>query len=145
MPRERKQRGRRTYKKRKRDDEDVSDTYHRGPDDDAKIENDENTFVGVVSTPLREPVFYGLLSDEEQEYFKQADSLLAFNQFPNADDRTLFLKSVFKEANGKELKLASSQSCSRLLERLIILSEPAQLTTIFARLRGQYVFPLFFA
>ncbi|KAG5993877.1 hypothetical protein E4U43_003372 [Claviceps pusilla] len=78
-----------------------------------------------------EKEFFGMLADEEQEYFRRADEMLELNQFPTTQDRDLFLESVFKEAQGKELKLASSQSCSRLMERLIQLSSTSQKKHLF--------------
>lgn len=78
-----------------------------------------------------ETEFYGMLADEEQEYFRRADEMLELNQFPTPDERDMFLESVFKEAQGKELKLASSQSCSRLMERLIQLSNTSQKKHLF--------------
>lgn len=80
---------------------------------------------------LEEKEFFGMLADEEQEYFRRADEMLELNQFPTAEDRDIFLQSVSKEALGKELKLASSQSCSRLMERLIQLSSTAQKKHLF--------------
>ena len=71
--------------------------------------------------------FYGMLDEEEQEYFKRADTMLELNQFPNLEERELFLANVYAEANGKELKIANSQSCSRLMERLILMSSSGQL------------------
>ncbi|KAF4925703.1 Nucleolar protein 9 [Colletotrichum viniferum] len=79
--------------------------------------------------PERE--FFGMLADEEQEYFRRADEMLELNQFPSPEDRDIFLHSVYKEAQGKELKLASSQSLSRLMERLILLSNTKQKKQIF--------------
>ncbi|KLU91706.1 hypothetical protein MAPG_10224, partial [Magnaporthiopsis poae ATCC 64411] len=75
--------------------------------------------------------FFGMLSDEEQEYFRRADEMLELNDFPSPDDRAVFIDNVFKEAAGKELKLASSQSCSRLMERLILLSTTRQKKRLF--------------
>lgn len=75
--------------------------------------------------------FFGMLSDEEQEYFRRADEMLELNDFPSPDDRAVFIDNVFKEAAGKELKLASSQSCSRLMERLILLSSTRQKKRLF--------------
>ncbi|KAG6002844.1 hypothetical protein E4U21_002729 [Claviceps maximensis] len=80
---------------------------------------------------LEEKEFFGMLADEEQEYFRRADEMLELNQFPTTQDRDMFLQSVFKEAQGKELKLASSQSCSRLMERLIQLSNTSQKKHLF--------------
>jgi len=84
-----------------------------------------------------ESVFYGLLDEEEQEYFKKADDLLEVNQFNDPEERYLFLANLYKEADGKELKLACSQSCSRLMERLILLSAPDQLKRLFQKFNGQ--------
>jgi len=87
--------------------------------------------------PERE--FFGHLADEEQEYFRRADELLELNDFPTVDDRDIFIENVFKEAHGKELKLASSQSCSRLMERLILLSTTQQKKHLFAAFAGHFL------
>lgn len=79
--------------------------------------------------PERE--FFGMLADEEQEYFRHADELLELNQFSSVEDREMFLQNVYKEARGKELKLACSQSCSRLMERLVLLSNTQQKKSLF--------------
>lgn len=84
-----------------------------------------------------EQVFFGMLDEEEQEYFKRADEMLEMNNFADAEERSLFLANVYREANGKELKIANSQSCSRLMERLIQLSTPAQLKTLFQKFSGK--------
>lgn len=84
-----------------------------------------------------ENVFYGLLDEEEQEYFKKADDMLEVNQFADPEERYLFLSNLYKEAAGKELKIACSQSCSRLMERLIILSSADQLKKLFQKFNGQ--------
>jgi nucleolar protein 9 len=82
--------------------------------------------------------FFGMLSDEEQEYFRHADELLELNDFPSPDDRAVFLQSVYTEAEGKELKLACSQSCSRLMERLILLSNTRQKKHLFQQFSGHF-------
>ncbi|CAM1504252.1 Fc.00g018430.m01.CDS01 [Cosmosporella sp. VM-42] len=86
-----------------------------------------------------EKEFFGMLADEEQEYFRRADELLELNQFPSTEDRDVFLENVYKEAEGKELKLASSQSCSRLMERLIQLSNTAQKKRLFEAFGGHFL------
>jgi nucleolar protein 9 len=83
------------------------------------------------------PPFYGTLDEGEQAYFKQADNILEVNQFPNDDERALFVANVYREAAGKELKVANSQSCSRFLERLIRMSTASQLKGLFQKLQGQ--------
>ncbi|KKF96840.1 Nucleolar protein 9 [Ceratocystis platani] len=87
--------------------------------------------------PERE--FFGMLTDEEQEYFRSADEVLELNQFPTPEDRRIFLANVYKEARGKELKLASSQSCSRLMERLILLSTRKQKKHLFEQFAGHFL------
>ena len=81
--------------------------------------------------------FFGMLDDEEQEYFRKADEMLELNSFADPEERDLFLANVYREAEGKELKLANSQSCSRLMERLIQLSSPHQLKKLFQKFNGK--------
>ncbi|KAF2835920.1 ARM repeat-containing protein [Patellaria atrata CBS 101060] len=83
--------------------------------------------------------FYGMLDEEEQEYFKRADEMLELNQFGDPEERTLFLENVYREADGKELKIANSQSCSRLMERLILLSTPEQLKRLFQKFSTHFL------
>ena len=144
MPRENKQRGRRGKdKKRKHDDEELDE------EPDAKklkslIEQDflpfpdplEGAADDGASGPSGKP-FYGTLDESEQEYFKHADDMLELNQFANTEERDVFLNSVYREADGKELKIANSQSCSRLLERLILVSNSNQLKVLFQKFSGQ--------
>ncbi|KAK5146227.1 hypothetical protein LTR04_001097 [Oleoguttula sp. CCFEE 6159] len=80
-----------------------------------------------------------MLDEEEQGYFKRADEMLELNQFDNPEERSLFLASVFREAEGKELKIANSQSCSRLMERLVLLATPVQLKTLFQKFSGHFL------
>ena len=148
MPKENKKRGRREEKKRKLDVNDVPLGSKRqkyevaSEDQDVEIITDYDLTLNQnydAATPAEESPFYGFLDLEEQEYFKRADSMLEVNQFADEEERALFLANVFKEANGKELKIASSQSCSRLMERLIIVSNASQLKALFYRFGGQYV------
>ncbi len=158
MPREHRKRGRREEQKKKRqrdtDDEPTSKRLKKDHselvDDDTHIADAHEANYDInhhdpsssqateAVTPASAP-FYGLLDEDEHEYFRRADELLEVNQFEDADARKLFLESVWKEADGKELKIASSQSSSRLLERLILLSTPAQLKNLFQKFNGQYV------
>lgn len=86
-----------------------------------------------------EQPFYGMLDESEQEYFKSADETLDLNMFNDPEERELFLTNLYREAEGKELKLANSQSCSRLMERLIQLSTPDQLKRLFTKYSGNFV------
>lgn len=83
--------------------------------------------------------FYGLLDEEESEYFQRANEMLELNQFQDTEERSLFVDSVYSEANGKELKIACSQGCSRLMEKLISMSNAQQLRRIFSKFVGSFL------
>ena len=148
MPKEHRKRGRREEKKRKREEEEGQTTASKrqkseDAEEDVEIIVDggggaghQEGFPDHAPQPGELP-FYGLLGEDEQEYFKKADSMLELNQFADPEERSLFLANVYKEANGKELKIANSQSCSRLMERLILLSTPDQLKKLFQKFSGQ--------
>jgi nucleolar protein 9 len=144
MPKENKKRGRRADKKRKlettNDEEEPSKRQRQ--EEEPVVEASEEYATqeggeyaeegeeGYGGYPGERP-FYGLLDEEEQEYFRKAGEVLDLNQFPDAEERNAFVESVYREAEGKELKLANSQSCSRLFERLLRLSTASQLKKVF--------------
>ena len=156
MPKEHRKRGRRGEKqKRKRDTEDSFPTSKRRKSEDAEdngaqiITSAQETHFsgsgkelsldkGEELSPYETP-FYGLLDEQEQEYFKQADSILGLNSFADPAERDLFLENVYREAQGKELKIASSQSCSRLMERLISSSSSSQLKGLWTKFNGHFL------
>ena len=152
MPKEHKKRGRREEKKRKREEDndndlsskkELKDEDHNSEEVEIIVDGDaavRHSRLAVLEPPCETP-FYGLLDEGEQEYFRRADEMLEVNQFADAEERNLFLTNVYREANGKELKIASSQSCSRLMERLILLSTPEQLKALFGKFSGQYAIP----
>lgn len=147
MPKEHKRRGRREEKKKRRYEDDGQreeeppshrlKQQHRLLDTIEDAVEADTTYYADVYDGRPEIPFYGLLDEDEQEYFKSADSMLELNQFANEDEKTLFLTSIYQEAKGKELKIVSSQSCSRLMERLIMMSSSSQLKSLFQTLNGQ--------
>jgi nucleolar protein 9 len=162
MPRENKKRGKRGDKKRKHEEvaeEDVEASKRVRVEDEPVSQNStmenrdfepldqgtggEELYVAGVSQGT-ERAFYGMLDEDEAEYFRKADDMLELDDFADPEERTLFLDNVFKEADGKELKIACSQSSSRLMERLINLSNPRQLNKLFQKFNGQLVF-IFYA
>ncbi|KAG4433783.1 hypothetical protein IFR05_010750 [Cadophora sp. M221] len=162
MPKENKHsRGRRDEKKlkrkRERGEDDTQDQNKRQKSQDPVAEEDTDVqFIGTnnaAAAPTMgdgfaeglgegdgatERPFYGMLEDQEQEYFRRADELLEQNDFPSEEERALFLANVYREAEGKELKIACSQSCSRLMERLILLSTVEQKKKLFVTFGGNY-------
>lgn len=148
MPKENKHsRGRRDEKKlkRKRDkgEEEFPESKRQKSQDPAEDDNlivrahDPNGDDDEEGGELERP-FYGMLDDQEQEYFRRADELLENNDFPSDEERSLFLANVYREAEGKELKIACSQSCSRLMERLILLSTVEQKKQLFDKFKDNY-------
>lgn len=83
--------------------------------------------------------FFGLLDDQEHEYFRLQTEILDANTFESDEDRTAFVNSFFREASGKLLKLANSQGCSRLLERMMALASPEQLKMTFQMCNGNFL------
>ncbi|KAK3698037.1 Glutamate decarboxylase 2 [Vermiconidia calcicola] len=146
MPQPNKKRGRRMGdKKRKHEDGDDDPEPPESSSKRQKSTNDDMNASHVQSMSLEsayppmEKAFFGVLDDEEQEYFKRADDMLESNAFGDHDERSLFLANVYREADGKELKIAQSQSCSRLMERLIQFSTPSQLKTLFEKFGGNFI------
>ncbi|KAH9213662.1 armadillo-type protein [Leptodontidium sp. 2 PMI_412] len=164
MPKENKySRGRRDEKKlkrkRERGEDDTQGQNKRQKSQDPAVEEDIDVqFIGTDNAAAApsmgdgfaegqgegegegatERPFYGMLEDQEQEYFRRADELLEQNDFPSEEERALFLANVYREAEGKELKIACSQSCSRLMERLILLSTVEQKKKLFVTFAGNY-------
>jgi nucleolar protein 9 len=146
MPKANKKRGRHAEKKRRLEDQNedhVSPKRQKIHDqniDNQNVQGEEDDYAAHIPGGPTDRPFYGLLDDEEQEYFRKVGELLELNQFTGPDDRHAFVESVYTQADGKELKLANSQSCSRVLERLIQLSSPAQLKKLFQKFSGKYVY-----
>ncbi|KAF8860683.1 ARM repeat-containing protein [Acephala macrosclerotiorum] len=148
MPKENKNsRGRRAEKKEKRKRDDDGEEAPIPKRQKSEDPADEVQIFGTDNAPMQdggeeggatERPFYGMLEDEEQEYFRRADEMLDLNDFPSPEDRSLFLANVYREAEGKELKIACSQSCSRLMERLILLSTVEQKKKLFENFAGNF-------
>lgn len=123
-----KPRGRKLAKKQDHitDDKEVEQAhYHQ-----TAIEENEN--------PSDPQMFFGVLDRDQLEYFKQAESSLSLDAFESPDEKLQFLTSVVNEIHGKELKLATSQICSKLMERLILESDGIQLKNIFKSFNGYF-------
>lgn len=145
MPREQKKRGRREQQKRDRNVTDIEPSpKRRRLEEDQSVNNEPEIEVhgdagdDFISFGETEPVdvlphnqFYGLLEPEEQEYYANVNAKLSANDFESDDDRDLFIQAVHRETQGKEMKVASSQSCSRYLEKVIVLSNADQLAALF--------------
>ena len=153
MPKGNKKRGRRDEKeKRKRQQQDEEEAVsgelkrHKIQDEDWKQDeitlNENPSDYPLVDNGQSTHEFFGLLDDEEQAYFKRAAQMLDLNEFVtgSSEERDAFLAGVWKECQGKELKLASSQSCSRLLEKLIQYATSDQLKSLFQSFSGHFTY-----
>ncbi|KAJ5095361.1 hypothetical protein NUU61_004717 [Penicillium alfredii] len=155
MPREKQKRGRRAEQKVKDESKrkidgvndepvakrmkpsDETEPYEQNADYipfEPEAAEDEQDHGGSGDMP-----FYGLLDAEEQEYFSRANEMLELNQFQDAEERSLFVDGVYQEANGKELKIACSQGCSRLLEKLLSMSDMRQIRRMFSKFLGHFL------
>jgi nucleolar protein 9 len=150
MPKQQKKRGRRAEQKRKlEDDNDELESSKRQRHDESEEQPVQADFAdnpnyiplegAKASGRPEDTPFFGLLDEEEVEYFKKAGEMLELNQFAGPADREDFVTSVYTQAQGKELKLAFTQATSRTLERLIQLSSPLQLKILFQAFSEKYV------
>lgn len=151
MPRENKKRGRRGEEKKRKLEQTEEDDFEQSKRLRVQEGDHEQDFYPLSAEQQNVPYengadesglmadkpFFGMLDEEEQEYFKRADDMLELNNFAEPEERSLFLANVYREAEGKELKIANSQSCSRLMERLIQLSTPDQLKALFQKFSGK--------
>lgn len=157
MPRERQKRGRRAEakqrsEKRKRDDEtedsvakrqkssnvDTNEAWSGGDYISSHQIADGSNEYGdqfYENTP-----FYGFLDPQEQAYFSHANELLDLDNWGSEEEKALFTERVFEEADGKELKVACSQGCSRIMEKLISSASPKQLKQIFKKFQGNFLY-----
>jgi nucleolar protein 9 len=109
MPKENKKRGRREEKKRKRDE--GAEEHHapkRSKSEDptqAHVQAHQEDFIGLDGAVHgheqeqcgheQEQVFFGMLDEPEQEYFKRADDMLELNQFADPEGKIpSFVRSV---------------------------------------------------
>ncbi|KIW89497.1 uncharacterized protein Z519_09653 [Cladophialophora bantiana CBS 173.52] len=151
MPREGKKRGRRQQEKEgkrsakrlkighARDEEIPSEVVVEGDAGDDFIGFDVQRPPGIQE-PTEEPQFHGLLTPDEQEYYANVNAKIVANDFDSPEDRAIFIEAVHRETEGKEMKVASSQSCSRYLEKIIMLSTPEQMRHLFSKFLGNLTY-----
>ena len=150
MPKEKKKRGRRAEKAQRKAEEAQEeeleshppqvpdqDQPNNNPTDDAP-DSDKPPRSGPYDTGPDGMPFYGLLTDQEGEYFHHADEILRADTFPDESDRTTFLTALLSEAQGKELKLACSQSHSRLLERVVGCAGAREVKKLWMACEGEW-------
>lgn len=120
MPRERKQRGHKHAEKRRYEKEEEEKKY---------LENQERDtlFYDRPKNP------FGLLTREDEKFFGEVAEEFKKNEWDDQDAREAFVRNVFVEMRGKELKVATSY-VGRFLERLLVQcprGEVQKLMTVF--------------
>ncbi|AET41537.1 RNA-binding RNA processing protein NOP9 Ecym_8254 [Eremothecium cymbalariae DBVPG len=133
-----KQRGRNLLKKQQKDQ---FEPFKHGDEHDGDGEYPVSIKLSDVNdNSICQPnTFFGTLQTDELEYFKKAESTLKIDTFETADEKYQFVNSVIEESKGKELKLATSQICSKLMERIILESDEKQLKSIFRTFNGFFI------
>lgn len=146
MPRERQKRGRRAQEKEKRKNQEkrkLEDVTEEPAAKRSKPTTDDGApdFIPLEDGGVQgnDTPFYGLLDEEEQQYLSGADEVLELNQFRDEEERRMFVQNVYEEIKGKELKIACSQSCSRLMEKLIMLSDTRHVRRLFSKFLGHFL------
>ncbi|KXT03813.1 hypothetical protein AC578_713 [Pseudocercospora eumusae] len=143
MPKALQKRGRRM--KRRRDDEPddpvaESSSKRQKSSEESGEQQQHGTHQDMSAAyPSTEKAFFGVLDEDEQTFFKTQEELLESEDFASPEERAQLLSSIWKEASGKELKLACSQSCSRFLERVLRSSTSPQLKQVFQAFSGNFM------
>ena len=142
MPKDLKKRGRRFEKQKQQEDaqkerpskrrriqdaDSVFGVEGNAGDDFISFGNDH----GTDEQDDQQTTFYGLLTEEEQQYYTTVNNKISAHDFEDEADRTNFIEAVYRETAGKEIKVASSQSCSRHLEKIMQMSTASQLRSLF--------------
>lgn len=135
-----KARGRKLLKKQQKDQFAPEERNHdEGTHHDHAENNREEEYNTLDNAdPQHTNLFFGVLDREELEYFKQAEATLAMDAFESPDEKSHFVTSVIEEAKGKELKLVTSQICSKLMERLVLDCDDVQLKALFQAFNGVF-------
>lgn len=129
-----KTRGRRHQEKQKKDEFEPSSNVVK---EHTQVE--EPAYTDDSGNKENQPqMFFGVLDREELEYFKQAESTLQLDAFETPEEKFQFVTSIIEEAKGKELKLVTSQITSKLMERIILECDEAQLKNIFQSFNGAF-------
>jgi hypothetical protein len=105
MPRERKQRGHRHAEKRKLEREDEEKQFLEAQERDV-------LFYDRPKNP------FGMLTREDEKFFFEVYDEFKKDQWDDEDSQEAFMKNVFLEMKGKELRVATSQ-LGRFFEMLL--------------------------
>ncbi|KAJ1672586.1 Nucleolar protein 9, partial [Spiromyces aspiralis] len=83
------------------------------------------------------PASYGILNPDLQSYIKNCEPMLDDSQFESSEDLDAFLDSVYQEIRGKEVIVMTDHDCSRILEKLLRVSNDYQIMHVFSCIIGK--------
>lgn len=122
MPRERKQRGHKHAEKRKTEKEEQEKKY-------LELQERDVLFYDRPKFP------FGLLTREDERFFFEVYDEFKKNQWDDEDAKEAFVKNVFAEMKGKELKVATHK-VGQFLETLLSLSPRSEVQRIMIVFKG---------
>ncbi|XP_014661955.1 PREDICTED: nucleolar protein 9-like isoform X4 [Priapulus caudatus] len=70
----------------------------------------------------------GYLDESTMGYYKRVQQQLAEDEFPSEDEKVIFVRNVMNETAGEEIKLGQNQTVSRILEQLLGIASPEQIS-----------------
>ncbi|RKP06773.1 armadillo-type protein [Thamnocephalis sphaerospora] len=84
-------------------------------------------------------VNFGLISEALMEYLNGVKDVLDSDQLQEDEDRQIFLRNVYTEIDGQELKLLGDPISSVVLEKLFLASSPEQVLQMLRALRERLI------
>jgi len=125
MPRERKQRGHRHAERRRLEREEEEKKYLAAQERDV-------LFYDRPKNP------FGLLTREDEKFFNEVFDEFKKNKWDDEEAKEAFMKNVFSEMKGKELKIATSP-VGRFLELLLAQCPKSEIQRILIVFKGHAV------
>lgn len=86
-------------------------------------EDNQNEYSSLEKDNTQFNKFFGDLDNDEIEYFKQLENKISLNDFVSDDEEKTFYSSIFEEIKDKELKLVTNRSTTKLIQKLIYISD----------------------
>ncbi len=122
MPRERKQRGHKHAEKRKLEREEEEEKYIQSQERDV-------LFYDRPKNP------FGFLTREDEKFFYEVYDEFKKDEWDDEDAKEAFMRNVFVEMRGKELKVATSQ-VGKFLEMLLVQCPRSEIQRIMTVFKG---------
>ncbi|KAG4091742.1 ARM repeat-containing protein [Neocallimastix lanati (nom. inval.)] len=82
---------------------------------------------------------YGRPSPDILQYFSNIEKMLSEQEFEDEEEHEMFLNNIYKEIDGNELQLATDKECSRIMEKILKVSNDAQIRVFLNQLNEKYI------